>query len=97
MKDLLPNWMKGLNQEDLEFIKTFIVQSGSLKEMATIYDVSYPTIRMRLDKVIEKIQLSDNKKDDAYIIQVKAMALDNKISIEAARELIENYRLLKED
>ncbi|QOS39023.1 DUF2089 family protein [Treponema rectale] len=97
MKDLLPNWMKGLNQEDLEFIKTFIVQSGSLKEMATIYDVSYPTIRMRLDKVIEKIQLSDNKKDDSYIIQVKAMALDNKISIEAARELIENYRLLKED
>ena len=90
MKDLLPNWMKGLNQEDLEFIKTFIVQSGSLKEMATIYDVSYPTIRMRLDKVIEKIQLSDNKKDDSYIIQVKAMALDNKISIEAARELIEN-------
>jgi hypothetical protein len=73
------------------------VQSGSLKEMATIYDVSYPTIRMRLDKVIEKIQLSDNKKDDSYIIQVKAMALDNKISIEAARELIENYRLLKED
>ena len=65
--------------------------------MATIYDVSYPTIRMRLDKVIEKIQLSDNKKDDSYIIQVKAMALDNKISIEAARELIENYRLLKED
>lgn len=97
MKDLLPNWMKGLNQEDLEFIKTFIAQSGSLKEMATIYDVSYPTIRMRLDKVIEKIQLSDNKKDDSYIIQVKAMALDNKISIEAARELIENYRLLKED
>ena len=97
MKDFLPNWMKGLNQEDLEFIKTFIVQSGSLKEMATIYDVSYPTIRMRLDKVIEKIQLSDNKKDDSYIIQVKAMALDNKISIEAARELIENYRLLKED
>ena len=97
MKDFLPNWMKGLNQEDLEFIKTFIVQSGSLKEMATIYDVSYPTIRMRLDKVIEKIQLSDNKKDDSYIIQAKAMALDNKISIEAARELIENYRLLKED
>lgn len=41
--------------EDQEFIVRLIEASGSLKEMARIYGISYPTMRNRLDSLIDKI------------------------------------------
>ena len=41
----LPKWLENLDDEDINFIKIFITSSGSLKEVAKIYDVSYPTVR----------------------------------------------------
>ena len=32
--ELLPDWMSGLEEEDVAFIKKFILASGSLKEVA---------------------------------------------------------------
>lgn len=46
-----------LSQEDQEFIVEFMKASGSLKDMAQSYGISYPTIRNRLDTVIEKLKL----------------------------------------
>ena len=51
------NWWDGLSEEDLAFIRRFVLASGSLKEMAEIYGISYPTVRLRLDRLIEKIKL----------------------------------------
>jgi hypothetical protein len=45
-----------LSQDDQEFILEFIKASGSLKDMASLLKVSYPTVRNRLDEVIEKIK-----------------------------------------
>jgi hypothetical protein len=45
-----------LSNEDLDFIVQFVLSSGSLKEMAQLYGVSYPTIRASLDRVIENLQ-----------------------------------------
>lgn len=50
-------WIEGLNEEDRAFIRRFVLASGSLKEMARIYGISYPTVRLRLDRLIEKIKL----------------------------------------
>lgn len=50
--DALPSWMAGLEEEDAAFIKKFVLASGSLKEMAGLYGVSYPTVRLRLDRLI---------------------------------------------
>ena len=41
--ELLPEWMTGLEEEDVTFIKKFILASGSLKEVAGQYGVTYPT------------------------------------------------------
>jgi len=41
-----------LPEEDLDFVVQFVLASGSLKEMAHLYGVSYPTIRASLDRVI---------------------------------------------
>lgn len=45
-----------LPREDLDLITELVLQSGSLKGLAKNYDVSYPTIRNRLDRVITRLQ-----------------------------------------
>ena len=51
-----------LPQEDQEFVLRFVRASGSLKEMARLMRVSYPTVRNRLDEIIQR--LGTNEKDD---------------------------------
>jgi len=54
-------WVDSLGDEDLAFLKRFLVASGSLKELARAYGVSYPTIRLRLDRLIEKVRILDSR------------------------------------
>jgi hypothetical protein len=89
--DKIPRWILDLELEDISFIKNFILSSGSLKEVAKIYDVSYPTVRLRLDKLIQKIELSSNKQDEPFITFVKGLAVDSKIELETAKLIIEKY------
>ena len=83
--------IENLDDAEIDFIKRFILESGSLKEMAAIYGVSYPTVRLRLDRIIEKIKLSD-KEDLSYVSLIKSMAIDGKITLDAAEILIEEYK-----
>ncbi len=48
-------WFFRLEPEEQVFIKRFLLSSGSLKQLAREYDVSYPTVRLRLDRLIEKL------------------------------------------
>ncbi len=48
--------LAGLPIEHQRFIEMFVLASGSLKEIAEQVGVSYPTVRSRLDKVIEAIR-----------------------------------------
>lgn len=57
----MPVWMAELEDEDLTFVKKFLLASGSLKEVASLYGVSYPTVRLRLDRLIQKIQLTEKR------------------------------------
>ncbi len=45
-----------LPREDLNLITELVLQSGSLKGLAASYGVSYPTIRGRVDRVIERLR-----------------------------------------
>jgi hypothetical protein len=45
-----------LSEEEQNFILQFFLTSGSLKEMATQMGNSYPTVRNKLDDMIEKIK-----------------------------------------
>jgi hypothetical protein len=51
-----PPPLASVPQEDQEFILQFIKVSGSLKDMAKLLGVSYPTVRNRLDEVIERLK-----------------------------------------
>ena len=48
--------LANLPREDLELVTELVLQSGSLKDLAASYGVSYPTIRGRLDRVIERLK-----------------------------------------
>lgn len=89
---VVPDWMINLEEEDVNFIKNFILSSGSLKEMAKEYSVTYPTVRLRLDRLIQKIKIEDKIDDDPYVSLIKRYAVDEKIDFEVAKILISEYR-----
>ena len=93
----IPGWMAELEDEDLAFVKKFILASGSLKEVASVYGVSYPTVRLRLDRLIQKIKLSETAEADPYVSLVKRLAVDDKLDFDTAKILITEYRKAKEE
>ena len=93
----MPVWMSELEDQDLTFIKKFILASGSLKEVAALYGVSYPTVRLRLDRLIQKIRLTETAEADPYVPLVKRLAVDDKLDFETAKLLSDTYRKTKEE
>ena len=97
MISVVPEWMAELEEEDMAFIRRFLLASGSLKEVAGEYGVSYPTVRLRLDRLIQKIRLADDRAADPYVALIKRLAVNEKIDLDAAKLLISEYRKAKED
>jgi hypothetical protein len=58
----MSRWIDRLDDEDVAFLKRLVLASGSLKELAEAYGVSYPTIRLRLDRLIAKVEVFDSTK-----------------------------------
>ena len=90
--ELLPEWMAGLEEEDVVFIKKFVLASGSLKEVAGQYGVTYPTVRLRLDRLIQKIRLTEDVAADPYIATIKRLAVNEKLDLDTAKVLIAEYK-----
>ena len=93
----VPEWMENLEDEDVIFIKKFVLCSGSLKKLAENYGVTYPTVRLRLDKLIEKIKTQEQEDTTPYIKLIKKLALEDRIDFEAAKLLIKKYRSEKNE
>ncbi len=93
--ELLPEWMAGLEEEDVAFIKKFILASGSLKEVAGQYGVTYPTVRLRLDRLIQKIRMVEDTAADPYIATIKRLAMNEKLDLDTAKVLIAEYKKTK--
>ena len=90
-----PEWIVNLDDEDVSFIKKFLLASGSLKEMARQYEVTYPTVRLRLDKLIQKIKISDDTESEPYIALIKRLAINDKLDFDTAKVLISEYKKVK--
>lgn len=90
--DKIPQWVLALTQEDAVFLKNFVLKSGSLKEIAKLYEVSYPTVRLRLDKLIQKIELSEQKEEEPFSTFIKGLAVDSRIDLETAKIIIDKYK-----
>ena len=97
MIEIIPEWIEKLEDEDLVFIKKFVLASGSLKEIAKEYDVTYPTVRLRLDRLIQKIKVCDEMDNDPYIALVKRFAVDEKIDFDTAKRLQNTKNRLRKE
>jgi hypothetical protein len=59
--------INGLSSEDQAFVLSFIKASGSLKKMAVLMKVSYPTVRNKLNEIIEKVEMIErNEKGEPH-------------------------------
>ena len=95
--ELLPEWMAGLEEEDVAFIKKFVLASGSLKEVAGQYGVTYPTVRLRLDRLIQKIRMVEDTAADPYIATIKRLAMNEKLDLDTAKVLIAEYKKTRKE
>ncbi|HCM84517.1 MULTISPECIES: DUF2089 family protein [Enterococcus] len=86
-----PSWISDLSEEEIEFIKFFILSSGSIKELATIYSTSYPTLRKQLDKLIQKIRISERKENDNIIQLIQQLEKEGRIDQEIADTVVQEY------
>ena len=78
-----------LSADEQIFVELFVRKSGSLKEMANIMQVTYPTIRTRLNAIISKMEkvVSDKERHKQVVLnQVEA----GKLTPETAANIIKN-------
>jgi hypothetical protein len=86
-------WIDYLAPEDLAFLKRFLLSSGTLKQLASEYGVSYPTIRLRLDRLIEKVRLIDeHSAAGPFELLLRTLYADGRIDDEAFRNLLDAHR-----
>ena len=83
-----PDWLDGLNDEDRAFIKRFVLASGSLKAVAQHYGISYPTVRLRLDRLIQKIEILDDPRQEGPFEQcLRLLYAEGRIEMPALSRL----------
>jgi hypothetical protein len=91
--DRLPAWLAALDDEDLGFLRRFLLCSGSLKELAEAYGVSYPTLRGRLDRLIAKVKAAEEPGPrDEFERRLRVLVADGRLTAALARELLAAHR-----
>ena len=88
------SWLEKLSDEDASFIKRFVLASGSLKDLAKAYGISYPTVRLRLDRLIEKIKVLDSQEIvSEFERTLRARYAEGKIDMETLKALLTAHQM----
>ncbi len=91
-------WLDALSEEDVAFLKRFLLASGTLKELARQYGVSYPTLRLRLDRLIQKVTLVDEHAEAGpFETRLRALYAEGRLDDETFRLLLESHRQEREE
>lgn len=92
METQAPKWLSVLSEEEIHFLKRFVLASGSLKDLAKQYKVSYPTLRIRLNRLIEKIEIADDSDvENPFLLKIRLMVAEGTLTQTAAKTLIKAY------
>ncbi|QDT26274.1 hypothetical protein Enr10x_15750 [Gimesia panareensis] len=82
-----------LDQENLEFVLQLVLASGSLKQLARYYGISYPTVRARLDKLIVRLELLvENRERDEMANLLANLVEAGQLTGAAAQSILELHR-----
>lgn len=90
---MVTEWIERLSDEDRNFLKRFLLASGSLKAVAAEYGISYPTVRLRLDRLIAKVKVYDSLQiQSEFEREVRALLADGKIESTTMKTLLAAHR-----
>jgi hypothetical protein len=81
-----------LSSDDLAFVTAFVRSSGSLKAMAQLLGISYPTVRNRLDEILQKLDALERGIDKRRHAILDALE-NGKLTAEAAAEELKKVGL----
>ncbi|WP_273706248.1 DUF2089 family protein [Leuconostoc mesenteroides] len=91
------DWFLKLEREDQEFVKQLVKASGSLKELAKIYQVSYPTVRVRLNKIIQHIDLIEQQGKSSFETKIMEMVINDELPLNLAKKILTDYQEEKDE
>ena len=92
MSKIIPDWIRELSEEDWQFIKRLLLASGSLKDVARQYGISYPTVRIRLNRLIEKVKILDSEKTKTkFHRKLQMLVADGRLDITVAKILLREF------
>jgi len=87
--------LRDLGDDDLEFVQRLVLASGSLKDVAALYGVSYPTIRGRLDKLIDRLRARvEGRPPDQMADLLADLIARGEIAASAAKTVLNLHRKL---
>ena len=91
-------WIDRLDEDDIAFLKRFVLASGSLKELAQAYGISYPTVRLRLDRLIAKIEVFESQSPmTEFERTLRGLHADGKIDLATLKSLLAAHGKDKEN
>jgi len=75
-----------LTEDQIDFVKTFVLSRGNIKEVENRLGISYPTVRNKLDEAIKALSAQENGQMSAAEILDALEA--GKITAEQAAEML---------
>ncbi len=84
------SYFANLRKEQLDFVRTFIIVQGNIKEMEKRLNISYPTVKNRLSEIIQALgQTTDENIDYSDVFHDLEEGF---VNVEEALAMIESRR-----
>ena len=85
------NRLLELSEEQLNFVMVFLKCRGNIKEVERELDISYPTVRNRLDSVIKGLGFTNTSLPDGYADILDELG-SGELDVDTAVKAIERRR-----
>jgi hypothetical protein len=77
-----------LSREQMALLESFLRSRGNLKEMERALGISYPTVRARVEALVQALGLADGEAVEVTVTDVDA-GEDDEVAVAARREILE--------
>jgi hypothetical protein len=77
-----------LSREQMALLESFLRSRGNLKEMERALGISYPTVRARVESLVQALGLADGDAVEVVVVDEEPVE-DDAVSSEARRAILE--------
>ena len=88
--DFETSWLEALSEDQLDFVRLFVIVGGNIKEMEKRLKISYPTVKNRLALIVNRIKGSESVNLD--FTDIMDDLEQGFITVDQALELIQTRR-----